>query len=147
MRTDILFFEDQHKPPQPQEENVLLGGDDEPSKNESESQREREENKAISNATSIDPSNNNNDNNNHNNNKSLVSDLCHEIQDWSDQQDTAVLQEMGLYNMTLEAFLGPGITMLRAMLVDGGIAKDKVDRFLELAQLQLKILQQQQQQQ
>ena len=55
-----------------------------------------------------------------------------------------VLEDMGLFNMTLEAFLVPGISILTNLLVDGGLNQAHVETFLRVAQDHVQLQQQKQ---
>jgi hypothetical protein len=60
----------------------------------------------------------------------LVSDLCTELSLSSEEQ--AVLEEMGLLEITIDSFLAPGITMLKMMLQDS-MDRDSIDRLVHTA--------------
>ena len=62
----------------------------------------------------------------------LVADLV-VGQNWS-SEDQQVLDDMGLWHMTLEAFLVPGTHLLTALLVDGGLHEGQVQGLLQAAQ-------------
>lgn len=61
----------------------------------------------------------------------LVQDLCGR-HNWSSTEQ-AVLEDMGLLQDTLESFLVPGTGLLTELLLDGRIARDKIDKFLTAA--------------
>lgn len=59
----------------------------------------------------------------------LVSDICEKLEFSSDQ--CSILQDMDLYESTCEAFLAPGITVIKSMLVDGGMIENNVTLLLK----------------
>jgi hypothetical protein len=65
----------------------------------------------------------------------LVSDLCTELSLSSEEQ--AVLEEMGLLEITIDSFLAPGITMLKMMLQDS-MDRDSIDRLVHTAARRVK---------
>jgi hypothetical protein len=59
----------------------------------------------------------------------LVSDICEKLELPSDQ--CSILHNMDLYGSTCEAFLAPGYTMIKSMLVDGGMTETHVCMLLK----------------
>jgi len=64
----------------------------------------------------------------------LVMTLCQRLEWTSDEQ--AILNDMGLLQCTLESFLVPGSKLLQVMLVDGGLAKYRVQELIQAALLE-----------
>eukprot|EP00557_Chaetoceros_sp_GSL56_P011165 CAMPEP_0176481466 /NCGR_PEP_ID=MMETSP0200_2-20121128/2840_1 /TAXON_ID=947934 /ORGANISM="Chaetoceros sp., Strain GSL56" /LENGTH=471 /DNA_ID=CAMNT_0017877683 /DNA_START=1154 /DNA_END=2569 /DNA_ORIENTATION=+ len=59
----------------------------------------------------------------------LVSDICEKLDLSKDV--CSILNDMDLYGNTCEAFLAPGITVVKSMLVDGGMTEDHVTMLLK----------------
>jgi hypothetical protein len=68
----------------------------------------------------------------------LILSLCNNINNNEltiqiSETEKEILDDMGLLHITLDAFLSPGITLLKAMLEDGGIGKSTVDQLVDFA--------------
>ena len=59
----------------------------------------------------------------------LLIDVCKKLN--LSQTDTQILDDMGLLYVSLDAFISPGITLLKEMLVDGGLQHDLVQTLIQ----------------
>jgi len=61
----------------------------------------------------------------------LLCDVCEEIK--LSTKGVKIMEEMGLFHISCESFISPGITCLKLMLIDGGMEESEVNDLIRIA--------------